>query len=195
MKIIILISKNFFNMYMEQKGFTLWFTGLSGSGKSALADAVAENLSSRGMKVERLDGDIVRKSLTKDLGYTEEDRIQNIERVTFVAKLLTRNGVAVLASFISPYNKIRAYSRKEIGNYILVYVKCSLDVCERRDPKGIYKKARAGEIKNFTGINHPFEEPNNADIIVETDKQSLGESKQIILDSLEDMGYLHKLSN
>ncbi len=100
---------------MEHKGFTLWFTGLSGSGKSVIADVVAEELKELGMKVERLDGDIVRKSLTRDLGFTEEDRNMNIERVTFVAKLLTRNGVAVLCSFISPYNKIRAYSRKEIG--------------------------------------------------------------------------------
>jgi len=114
----------------------------------------------------------------------------NIERVTFVAKLLTRNGVAVLASFISPYNKIRAYSRKEIGNYILVYVKCSLEVCEERDPKGMYAKARAGEIRNFTGIDHPFEEPDNPDIIVETDKNTIEESKRIILKALDDMGYI-----
>ena len=142
------------------------------------------------MKVERLDGDIVRKSLTKDLGFTEEDRNRNIERVTFVAKLLTRNGVAVLASFISPYNKIRAYSRKEIGDFILVYVKCSLEVCEDRDPKGMYKKARAGEIKNFTGIDHPYEDPDNVDILVETDNQTLEESKAIILNELLKMGYL-----
>ena len=110
---------------MKHKGLLLWLTGLSGSGKSVLYDLIAEVLRQRSMKVERLDGDIVRKSLTKDLGFTHEDRNRNIERVTFVAKLLTRNGVAVLASFISPYNKIRAYSRKEIGNYILIYVKCS----------------------------------------------------------------------
>ena len=175
---------------MEQKGFTLWFTGLACSGKSVLADAVAEDLKVRGMKVERLDGDIVRKSLTKDLGFTEEDRNMNIERVTFVAKLLTRNGVAVLASFISPYNKIRAYSRKEIGDYILVYVRCPLDVCEDRDVKGMYAKARTGEIKNFTGIDHPFEEPDSADIIVDTDKQTVEESKIIVLESLDRMGYL-----
>jgi len=175
---------------MEHKGFTLWFTGLSGSGKSTLADAVAEDLKKRGMKVERLDGDIVRKSLTKDLGFSEEDRNMNIERVTFVAKLLTRNGVAVLASFVSPYNKIRAYSRKEIGDYILVYVKCSLEECEKRDTKGMYAKARAGHIKDFTGIDHPFEEPDSADIIVETDKQTIEESKEIILNALESMGYL-----
>ncbi|MFX1257039.1 MAG: adenylyl-sulfate kinase, partial [Promethearchaeota archaeon] len=174
------------------KGFTLWFTGLACSGKSALADAIAEVLKKRGMKVERLDGDIVRKNLTKDLGFTEDDRNMNIERVTFVAKLLTRNGVAVLASFISPYNKIREYSRKEIGNYILVYVKCPIEECERRDVKGMYAKARSGEIKNFTGIDHPFEEPDNPDIIVETDKQTIEESKFIVLDALNKMGYLPK---
>ena len=177
---------------MEHKGFTLWFTGLPCSGKTAIADALAEDLRKKGIKIERLDGDIVRKSLTKDLGFTEEDRKQNIERVTFVAKLLTRNGVVVLASFISPYNKIREYSKKEIGNYILVYVKCSLEKCEERDVKGMYTKARAGEIKNFTGINHPFEEPDNPDIIVETDKHTIEESKNIILDALNKMGYISK---
>ncbi len=175
---------------MEHKGFTLWFTGLPCSGKTVLADAVAEELKAKGMKVERLDGDIVRKSLTKDLGFTEEDRNMNIERVTFVAKLLSRNGVVVLASFVSPYNKIRAYSRKEIGNYVLVYVKCSLEECENRDVKGMYAKARAGEIKDFTGIDHPFEEPNEVEIVVETDKQTVNQSKEIVLKTLNKMGYL-----
>jgi len=175
---------------IEHKGFTLWFTGLPCSGKTVLADAVAKELRSQGMKVERLDGDIVRKSLTRDLGFSEEDRNMNIERVTFVSKLLTRNGVAVLASFVSPYNKIRDYSRKEIGNYILVYVKCSLEECENRDIKGMYAKARAGEIKDFTGIDHPFEEPDITDIIVETDKQTVEESKNIILQALKEMDYL-----
>lgn len=175
---------------MEHKGFTLWFTGLPCSGKSILADTIAEDFKARGMKVERLDGDIVRKSLTRDLGFSEEDRNMNIERVTFVAKLLTRNGVAVLATFVSPYNKIRAYSRKEIGEYILVYVKCSLEECENRDVKGMYVKARAGEIKDFTGIDHPFEEPDTADIVVETDKQTVEESKNLILKALNDRGYL-----
>lgn len=175
---------------MKHKGFTLWFTGLPCSGKSVLADALAEDLKERGMKVERLDGDIVRKSLTRDLGFTEEDRNMNIERVTFVAKLLTRNGVAVLASFVSPYNKIRSYSRKEIVDYILVYVRCSLEECERRDVKGLYAKARAGKIKDFTGIDHPFEDPDNPDIVVETDKQTVEESKEIIFKALDKMGYL-----
>ena len=142
------------------------------------------------MKVERLDGDIVRKSLTRDLGFSGDDRRMNIERVTFVAKLLTRNSAVVLASFISPFNDIREYSRKEIGTYILVYVKCPIEVCERRDIKGMYAKARAGEIKQFTGIDSPFEEPDKADIGVETDKQTVEESKIIVLDALEEMGYL-----
>jgi adenylylsulfate kinase len=175
---------------MEHKGFTLWFTGLVCSGKSVLADTLADNLKKRGMKVERLDGDIVRKSLTRDLGFSNEDRRRNIERVTFVAKLLTRNGVAVLASFISPFNDIREYSRKEIGTYILVYVKCPIEICEQRDVKGMYAKARAGEIKQFTGIDSPFEEPDKADIIVDTNKQTIEESKEIILNSLDKMGYL-----
>ena len=175
---------------MEHKGFTLWFTGLACSGKTVLANAVAEDLKKKGMKVERLDGDIVRKGLTRDLGFSDEDRRMNIERVTFVAKLLTRNGVAVLASFISPFNDIRAYSREEIGEYILVYVKCSLEECERRDVKGMYAKARTGEIKEFTGIDSPFEEPDEADIIVETDTQTVEESKKIILEALDKMGYL-----
>ena len=169
---------------MEHKGFTLWFTGLACSGKTVLANAVAEELRKKGMKVERLDGDIVRKSLTRDLGFSDEDRRMNIERVTFVAKLLTRNGVAVLASFISPFNDIRTYSREEIGNYILVYVKCSLEECERRDVKGMYAKARAGEIKKFTGIDSPFEEPNEADIVVETDKETVEESTKLVIDAV-----------
>ena len=175
---------------MEQKGFTLWFTGLACSGKTVLADAVAEDLKKLDLKVERLDGDIVRKSLTRDLGFSDDDRRKNIERVTFVAKLLTRNGVAVLASFISPFNDIRDYSRKEIGDYILVYVKCSLEECEMRDIKGMYAKARAGEIKKFTGINSPFEEPDPVDIVVETDKQTVEESKKIVIDALKRMKYI-----
>ncbi|MHA1251822.1 MAG: adenylyl-sulfate kinase, partial [Candidatus Helarchaeota archaeon] len=170
--------------------FTLWFTGLPCSGKTTLADAVAEDLRARGMKVERLDGDIVRKSLTRDLGFSKEDRKMNIERVTFVAKLLTRNGVAVLCTFVSPYNEIRERSRKEIGEYILVYVKCPVEVCEQRDVKGMYAKARKGEITGFTGVDDPFEEPINPEIIVETDKQTIEESKKIIIDWLEEHGYL-----
>ena len=173
---------------MNDTGFTIWFTGLACSGKSVLADAVANYLKERGLKVERLDGDIVRQSLTRDLGFSAKDRRMNIERVTFVAKLLTRNGVIVLASFISPFNDIREYSRKEIGDFLMVYVKCPLNICEERDVKGMYAKARAGEIKQFTGIDSPFEEPYNADIIVETDKQTVEESKNIIINALIERG-------
>ena len=145
----------------DQKGFTLWFTGLSGSGKTALAKKLAPVLRERGLKVERLDGDIVRQSLTKDLGFSAEDRDTNIERVTFVAKLLTRNGVAVLASFISPYIVRRAKSRAEIGHFVECYVECPLETLVERDVKGLYKKALAGEIKNFTGVSDPYEAPRN----------------------------------
>jgi adenylylsulfate kinase len=174
----------------DQKGFTLWFTGLPCSGKSVVADLVAQSLKSRGLRVERLDGDIVRQSLTRDLGFSRKDRDENIRRVTFVAKLLTRNGVAVLTSFISPYREIRAEARQEIGNFIEVYAKCSLDVCIERDVKGMYKKAMRGEIKEFTGISDPYEEPLNPEILLETDKEAPQESARKVLEKLEGMGYL-----
>ena len=175
---------------MEHKGFTLWFTGLPCSGKTTLADEVAKELKARGMKVERLDGDIVREGLTRDLGFSKEDRAMNIERVTFVAKLLTRNGVAVLATFVSPYNEIRHKSREEIGEYKLVYVKASPEACAERDVKGMWAKAKAGEIKDFTGHDDPFEEPDDADIIIDTEKETVEESKKNVITALEQMGYL-----
>ena len=175
---------------MEHKGFTLWFTGLPCSGKTTLADAVADDLKARGMKVERLDGDIVRQGLTRDLGFSKEDRAMNIERVTFVAKLLTRNGVAVLCTFVSPYNSIRRKSREEIGEYLLVDVKATPEVCAERDIKGMWAKAKAGEIKNFTGYDDPYEEPDNAQITVDTDKETVEESKAIVIDWLDKNGYL-----
>ena len=175
---------------MEHKGFTLWFTGLPCSGKTTLADAVADDLRARGMKVERLDGDIVREGLTRDLGFSKEDRAMNIERVTFVAKLLTRNGVAVLCTFVSPYNSIRRKSREEIGEYILVDVKATPESCAERDVKGMWAKAKAGEIKNFTGYDDPYEEPDNAQINVDTDKESVEESKAIVMNWLDKNGYL-----
>jgi adenylylsulfate kinase len=173
-----------------QKGFTLWFTGLPCSGKSAVADRVAEILRERGLKVERLDGDVVRQDLTRDLGFSREDRNENIRRVTFVAKLLTRNGIAVLTSFISPYREIRTRSRREIGDFVEVYAKCPLEVCIERDVKGMYKKAMRGEIKEFTGISDPYEEPENPEVLLETDKESLEESAQKILRRLEELEYL-----
>jgi adenylyl-sulfate kinase len=174
----------------DQKGVTLWFTGLPCSGKSAVADRVAAILTEAGYRVERLDGDIVRKSLTRDLGFSRKDRDENIRRVTFVAKLLTRNGVFVLTSFISPYRDIRAEARAEIGSFLEVYTKCALDVCVERDVKGMYKKAMAGEIKEFTGVSDPYEEPQKPEILLETDKETLEESARKVLLALKEYGYL-----
>jgi adenylyl-sulfate kinase len=173
----------------DQKGFTLWFTGLSGSGKTAIAKRVAEQLRGRDLKVERLDGDIVRQSLTRDLGFSKEDRDKNIERVTFVAKLLTRNGVAVLCSFISPYRERRAKSRREIGDFIEVFVECPVAVCAERDVKGLYAKAFAGEIENFTGVSDPYEEPENPEIICHTAQETPEESAAKVIAYLEEHGY------
>ncbi|MEA2053856.1 MAG: adenylyl-sulfate kinase [Candidatus Thermoplasmatota archaeon] len=175
---------------MKQKGVTVWFTGLPCSGKTVIADSVAEKLREKGYRVERLDGDIVRKSLTNDLGFSKEDRDENIKRVTFVAKLLTRNGIIVLTSFVSPYKERRRKSREGIGKFLEVYVKCSLEECIDRDIKGMYKKALNGEIKNFTGINDPYEEPENPELILETDKESIEESVEKVLKKLEELGYL-----
>jgi len=176
----------------NQKGFTLWFTGLSGSGKTTIAKAVAQELLDRGLKVERLDGDIVRESLTRDLGFSKEDRNKNIERVTFVAKLLTRNGVAVLCSFISPYRERRAKSRQEIGEFIEVFVECSVEECANRDVKGLYEKAFAGEIENFTGVSDPYEDPENPEIVCHTAQETLEESTAKIIAYLEEHGYMSK---
>jgi adenylyl-sulfate kinase len=173
-----------------QKGFTLWFTGLSGSGKTTLAKALEPELRRRGLKVERLDGDIVRQSLTRDLGFSKEDRDRNIERVTFVAKLLTRNGVATLCSFISPYIERRKQSRQEIGSFVECYVECPLEVLVERDVKGLYGKAMAGEIENFTGVSDPYEPPPGPEITVNSATQSVEESVAIILRRLQELGYL-----
>ncbi len=175
---------------INSKGFTLWFTGLSGAGKTTIADKLVPILKERGLKVERLDGDNVRQSLTKDLGFSKEDRYTNIERVTFVAKLLTRNDVAVLATFISPYRDMRQRSREEIGNFIEVFVKCSVDECAKRDVKGMYKKAFAGIIKEFTGVSDPYEEPLNPEITLDTEKCGVPECVGQVIAKLTELGYL-----
>jgi len=174
----------------DQRGFTVWFTGLPCSGKTTVADVVAERLKERGYRVERLDGDIVRKGLTSDLGFSKEDRDENIKRVTFVAKLLTRNEVAVLATFVSPYRARRAKTREEIGEFVEVYTRTPVEVCIERDVKGMYKKALAGEISNFTGVDDPYEEPKNPELILDTDKESIEESAKKVLDKLVEMGYI-----
>jgi adenylyl-sulfate kinase len=174
---------------MEQKGVTVWFTGLSGSGKTALALRLEEELHRRGLKVERLDGDIVRQGLTRDLGFSKEDRDKNIERVTFVAKLLTRNGVAVLCSFISPYREVRARSRQEIGEFVEVYCHASLETLIARDVKGLYKKALAGEIPNFTGVSDPYEPPDRPEVMIDSGEETIEHSLAKVLHKLEEMGY------
>ena len=175
------------------KGFTLWFTGMSGSGKSTLARMVEEELLNRGMKVEILDGDIVRTNLSKGLGFSKEDRDENIKRIGFVCQLLTRNGVVAIAAAISPYREIRDENRKKIGRFVEVFVKCPVEKLIERDVKGLYKKALSGEIKNFTGISDPYEEPLNPEIVVETDEETVEESFNKIITYLEDMGYIPKL--
>ena len=175
---------------MEQKGVTVWFTGLSGAGKTALAIKLEQELRQRGLRVERLDGDIVRQGLTSDLGFSKEDRDKNIERVTFVAKLLTRNGVAVLCSFISPYRQARANVRQQTGNFIEVYCHAPLETLIKRDVKGLYKKALAGEIENFTGISDPYEEPVNPEVIINSATETVEQSLAKVLGKLQELGYV-----
>jgi adenylyl-sulfate kinase len=174
---------------MEQKGVTVWFTGMSGAGKTALAVRLEGELRRRGLRVERLDGDIVRQGLTSDLGFSKEDRDKNIERVTFVAKLLTRNGVAVLCSFISPYRAARANVRRQTGNFVEVFCYAPLEALIERDVKGLYKKALAGEIENFTGVSDPYEEPVNPDVMINSATETIEQSLAKIVSKLEELGY------
>jgi adenylyl-sulfate kinase len=177
-----------------QPGCCVWFTGLPCSGKTTVADLVAEELRRRDLRVERLDGDIVRQSLTRDLGFSKEDRDKNIERVTFVAKLLSRNGVAVLVSFVSPYIAARDNARKETTNFVEVFVDCPVEVCERRDVKGMYKKAKAGEIKDFTGVDDPYEAPPHPEIVLKVDQTTPQECRDLVLQKLEEFGYIPAVS-
>lgn len=176
---------------MNRRGFTIWFTGLSGAGKTTISHIVKDKLLDRGIpNVEILDGDVIRENLSKGLGFSKEDRDTNIKRIAFVCKLLTRNGVVNIAAAISPYREAREYARKEIQHFIEVYVKCSLETCIQRDVKGLYKKALAGEVKAFTGISDPYEEPLNPEVVLETDKETPEESAMKVIRKLEELGYL-----
>jgi adenylyl-sulfate kinase len=176
---------------METKGFTVWFTGLSGSGKTTLSMMLEEDLRRRGIqKIEVLDGDVIRTHLSRGLGFTREDRDANIRRIGFICKLLSRNGVVAIAAAISPYREARDFNRKEIGDFVEVYCKCSLKVCIERDVKGLYRKALAGEIKNYTGVDDPYEEPLNPEVVLETDRETAEESVMKIVRKLEVLGYL-----
>ena len=172
------------------KGVTVWFTGLSGSGKTTVATRVHELLQERHILSERLDGDVVRQSLTRDLGFSREDRDKNIERVTFVAKMLTRNGVVVLTAFISPYRRMRDNARAEIGDFLEVFVRTPMEVLLERDVKGMYKKAFAGEIQNFTGVNDPYEEPERPELVLDTADESIEESARRVIEMLESRGFI-----
>ena len=175
----------------KSRGATLWLTGLSGAGKTTIATKLMETLCACAPNVELLDGDIIRQNLTKGLGFSKEDRDENIYRIGFVAQLLTRNGVFVVVSAISPYASTRQAVRERVGeDFIEIFVNAPLSVCESRDVKGLYKRARAGEIKSFTGIDDPYEAPTNPEIECRTDLESLDESVGKIMDFLRQNKYL-----
>jgi adenylyl-sulfate kinase len=171
-------------------GFTVWFTGLSGSGKSTLAEMLVEVLEGRGHRYELLDGDVVRTHLSKGLGFSKEDRDTNILRIGWVAERLTYHGAAVVCSAISPYREVRDRVRATIPRFVEVYTKCSVEECARRDVKGLYQKAFAGEITGFTGVDDPYEEPLDPEVVVDTERLSPRECLDRIVARLEELGYL-----
>ncbi len=173
------------------KAPVIWLTGIPGSGKTTLAIELEKYYQKNGLAVEILDGDEIRKTLSKDLGFSPEDRKEHNRRVIFVAQILSKNGVTTIIPLISPYRETRDFARKEIPNFVEVWVKTSVDECIKRDPKGLYKKALAGEIKNLTGLQAPYEEPQNAELILDTEKQNVEESVEIILSTVKKLGYLN----
>jgi len=173
------------------KAPVIWLTGIPASGKTTLAEGLKNYYEKQGTPVEILDGDEIRKSLSKDLGFSPEDRKEHNRRVIFVAKILAKNGVVTLVPLISPYRETREYARKEIPNFVEVWVKTSVEECKKRDPKGLYKKAQAGEIKNLTGLQAPYEEPQNAELVLETEKHTVEESIDMISSTVKKLGYLN----
>ena len=172
------------------RGFTLWFTGMSGAGKSTISERIYARLKEAGAKVELLDGDVVRTHLSKGLGFSKEDRDTNIRRIGFVCELLTRNGVIAIVAAISPYREIRDEVRGKIGSFVEVYVHCPIEVLAERDVKGLYKKALAGQIPGFTGITDPYEPPENPEITVDSSCEDLDESVDKVWRQLHEMGLL-----
>jgi adenylyl-sulfate kinase len=176
---------------MDHKGFTLWLTGLPRAGKSTVAGLIAGRLRAIGVeRIEVLDGDVVREGLCRDLGFSREDRTENIHRISFVSRLLTRNGVAVIVAAISPYREDRELAREEIQAFVEVWCKASVDACAARDYKGLYEKARRGEITNLTGVNDPYEEPDDADLVLDTENESPEQSADRVMELLERKGFL-----
>jgi len=186
------VGRNERESLLKQKGMVLWFTGLSGSGKSTIANEVAYKLHSMGKLTYVLDGDNIRHGLNKNLGFSPEDRNENIRRISEVANLLVDAGVIAITAFISPYKKYRNFCRGLVGEgkFIEIYVKASLETCEKRDTKGLYKKAREGIIKDFTGVNAPYEEPENPELVVDTDKETVEESANKVMKKLVELGYI-----
>jgi len=181
---------------MSQHGFTLWLTGLPRSGKSTVAGLVAGRLRARGVEhMEVLDGDLVREGLCKDLGFSREDRTENIRRLTFVSKLLTRNGVAVIVAAISPYREDREHAREEIQSFVEIWCKASVDACAARDYKGLYEKAMRGEITDLTGVNDPYEEPEDADLVLDTVNEPPEQSADRVMTILDSNGFLPEKSD
>ncbi len=170
---------------MCSKGVAIWLTGLSSAGKTTIARAVYDELRAREFRVELLDGDEIRHNLCKDLGFSKEDRDENIRRISYVAGLLTRNGVIVLVSAISPYREARQKAREQIGNFVEIYVNAPLDVCESRDVKGLYRMARAGELHGVTGIDDPYEPPTDPALECRTDRESLAESVRKVMEGIQ----------
>ncbi len=175
---------------MDNTGFTIWMTGMSGSGKSTLANYLAARLRGFGRKVELLDGDEIREVLSKGLGFSKEDRNTNIRRIAYVAKLLSRNGVVAITAAISPYREAREAARRDIGRFVEVFVDCPVEKLIERDTKGLYKKALAGELPNFTGITDPYEPPTAPEVVARTDQETVEESAQNILQACVNLGYL-----
>jgi adenylylsulfate kinase len=174
----------------RDRGCVIWFTGLSGSGKTTIAHAVEEKLLDAGVPIEILDGDVVRENLSKGLGFSKEDRDTNIRRIAFVAHLLQRNGTFVITAAISPYRDIRDEARAMIKDFVEVFADAPIEVCEERDVKGLYAKARAGEIKGFTGVDDPYEAPESPEVVCDTANETVEQSAQKVIDKLVELKFL-----
>lgn len=179
---------------MKRKGFVVWLTGLSGSGKTTIGASLQIQLQELGLRAELLDGDEVRRQLSPDLGFTKADRETHARRVVYLSKLLAKNGIITLVSLIAPYRSFREYARREIVDYVEVYVKTPLETCIKRDPKGLYKKALKGEITDMTGVQDPYEEPVNPELVIETERLTVEESARLILSKLKELKYIPQVN-
>jgi len=179
---------------LKRKGFVVWLTGLSGSGKTTIGASLQVQLQELGMRAELLDGDEVRRQLSPDLGFTKADRETHARRVVYLSKLLAKNGIITLVSLIAPYRSFREYARREIVDYVEVYVNTPLETCIKRDPKGLYKKALKGEITDMTGLQDPYEEPVNPELVIETERLTVEESARLILVKLKELKYIPQVN-